>query len=68
MTSIKIFKNHESQNLEKDVNKFLQGYENYITNVSLMTFIKDSEPIFLALVTILEEKIPSVNVETADNK
>jgi len=62
MTSIKIFKNHESQNLEKDVNKFLQGYENYITNVSLMTFIKDSEPIFLALVTILEEKIPPVNV------
>jgi hypothetical protein len=68
MTSIKIFKNHESQNLENDVNKFLQGYENYITNVSLMTFIKDSEPIFLALVTILEEKIPPVNVETADNK
>ena len=58
MTSIKIFKNHESQNLENDVNKFLQGYENYITNVSLMTFIKDSEPTFLALVTILEEKIP----------
>jgi hypothetical protein len=68
MTSIKIFKNHESQNLENDVNKFLHGYENYITNVSLMTFIKDSEPIFLALVTILEEKIPPVNVETADNK
>ncbi|MGV8106889.1 MAG: hypothetical protein ACP5OH_03855 [Nitrososphaerota archaeon] len=68
MTSIKIFKNHESQNLENDVNKFLQGYENYITNVSLMTFIKDSEPTFLALVTILEEKIPPVNVETADNK
>lgn len=67
MTSIKIFKNHESQNLENDVNKFLQGYENYITNVSLMTFIKDSEPTFLALVTILEEKIPPVNVETADN-
>ena len=68
MTSIKIFKNHEIQNLENDVNKFLQGYENYITNVSLMTFIKDSEPTFLALVTILEEKIPPVNVETADNK
>ncbi len=68
MTSIKIFKNHESQNLENDVNKFLQGYENYITNVSLMTFIKDSEPTFLALVTILEEKIPPVSVETADNK
>ena len=68
MTSIKIFKNHEIQNLENDVNKFLQGYENYITNVSLMTFIKDSEPTFLALVTILEEKIPPVNVETSDNK
>jgi hypothetical protein len=68
MTSIRIFKNHESQNLENDVNKFLQGYENYITNVSLMTFIKDSEPIFLALVTVLEEKIPPVNVEIADNK
>jgi hypothetical protein len=68
MTSIKIFKNHDSQNLENDVNKFLQGYENYITSVSLMTFIKDSSPIFLAVVTILEEKIPPVNVETADTK
>ena len=68
MTSIKIFKNHDSQNLEKDVNKFLQGYENYITSVSLMTYIKDSLPIFVALVTILEEKIPPVNVETASNK
>jgi hypothetical protein len=29
MTSIKIFKNHDSQNLENDVNKFLKGYENY---------------------------------------
>ena len=66
MTSIKIFKNHDSQNLENDVNKFLQGYENYLTSVSLMTFIKDSSPIFLAVVTILEEKIPPVNVETAD--
>lgn len=64
MTSIKIFKNHDSQNLENDVNKFLQGYENYITSVSLMTYIKDSLPIFVALVTILEEKIPPVNVET----
>jgi len=68
MTSIKIFKNHASQNLENDVNKFLQGYENYITSVSLMTYIKDSLPIFVALVTILEEKIPPVNVETADTK
>jgi hypothetical protein len=64
MTSIKIFKNHDSQNLENDVNKFLRGYENYITSVSLMTYIKDSLPIFVALVTILEEKIPPVNVET----
>jgi hypothetical protein len=68
MTSIKIFKNHDSQNLENDVNKFLKGYENYITSVSLMTYIKDSLPIFVALVTILEEKIPPVNVETANNK
>lgn len=64
MTSIKIFKNHDSQNLENDVNKFLKGYENYITSVSLMTYIKDSLPIFVALVTILEEKIPPINVET----
>jgi hypothetical protein len=68
MTSIKIFKNHDSQNLENDVNKFLKGYENYITSVSLMTFVKDSSPVFLAFVTILEEKIPPVNVETADTK
>ena len=64
MTSIKIFKNHDSQNLENDLNKFLQGYGNYITSVSLMTYIKDSLPIFVALVTILEEKIVPVNVET----
>jgi hypothetical protein len=68
MTSIKIFKNRESQNLENDVNKFLEGYENFITSVSLMTFIWDQSPIFLALVTILEEKIPPVKVETADNQ
>lgn len=68
MTSIKIFKNADSQNLENDVNKFLEGYDNYITSVSLMTFVKESYPHFLAVVTILEEKIPPVNVETADNK
>ena len=68
MTSIKIFKNADSQNLENDVNKFLEGYDNYITSVSLMTFIKDQAPTYLAVVTILEEKIPTVNVETADNK
>ena len=66
MTSIKIFKNHESQNLENDVNKFLGGYENYLTSVSLMTYIKDQEPTFLALVTI-QEKIHSVKPETPDN-
>jgi hypothetical protein len=65
MTSIKIFKNHESQSLENDVNKFLGGYENYLTSVSLMTYIKDQEPTFLALVTI-QEKIHSVNVESPD--
>jgi hypothetical protein len=68
MTSIKIFKSHEIQYLEDDVNKFLEGYQNYITSVSVMTFIKDQAPTFLAVVTILEEKIPPVNVETADTK
>jgi len=67
MTSIKIFKNADSQNLENDVNKFLKGYENYLTSVSLMTFIKDQLPTFLAVVTI-QEKIPPVNVETANTK
>jgi hypothetical protein len=67
MTSIKIFKNADSQNLENDVNKFLKGYENYITSVSLMTFIKDQLPTFLAVVTI-QEKIPPVNVETSNTK
>lgn len=66
MTSIKIFKNHESQSLENDVNKFLGGYENYLTSVSLMTYIKDQEPTFLALVTI-QEKIHSVKPGTPDN-
>jgi hypothetical protein len=66
MTSIKIFKNHESQSLENDVNKFLGGYENYLTSVSLMTYIKDQEPTFLALITI-QEKIQSVKAETSDN-
>ena len=28
MTSIKTFENSKRQNLEKDVNKFLEGYEN----------------------------------------
>ena len=67
MTSIKIFKNHDSQTLENDVNKFLLGYENYITSVSLMTYVKDELPTFLALVTI-QGKIPPVNMKTADNR
>jgi hypothetical protein len=67
MTSIKIFKNGESEKLENDVNKFLEGYENYMTSVSLMTFMKDSSPHFLAVVSILG-KIPPVNVEAANNK
>jgi hypothetical protein len=67
MISIKIFKNHESQYLENDANKFLKGYENYITSMSLMTYIKDQQPTFLALVSI-QEKIVPVNEETADNK
>ena len=67
MTSIKIFENRDRQNLEKDVNKFLEGYENYITSVNLMTFVQNQLPTYLALVTI-QEKIPPVNVETANNK
>jgi hypothetical protein len=67
MTSIKIFENRDRQNIEKDVNKFLEGYENYITNVNLSTFVQNQLPTYLALVTI-QEKIPPVNVETANNK
>ena len=67
MTSIKTFENSERQNLEKDVNKFLKGYENCITSVNLSTFVKNSNPTYLALITI-QEKIPTVNVETVNNK
>ena len=67
MTSIKIFKNADSQNLENDVNKFLKGHENYITSVSLGNFIKNESLTFLAVVTI-QEKTPPINVETADTK
>ena len=41
MTLIKIFENRERQNLEKDINKFLEGYGNYVTSVNLSTFIKN---------------------------
>lgn len=61
MTSIKIFENVKRQNLEKDVNKFLEGYENYRTSVGISIFINNSIPNYLALVTIFEE-IPPVNV------
>ena len=64
MTSIKTFENRERQNLEKDVNKFLEGYENCITSVSLSIFVQNQLPTYLALVTI-QEKIPPVN---ANNK
>ena len=67
MTSIKTFQNSERQNLEKDVNKFLEGYKNFMTSVNLSTFVQNSLPTYLALVTI-QEKIPTVNVETANNK
>jgi len=67
MTSIKTFENTKRQNLEKDVNKFLESYKNFITSVNLSTFVQNSLPTYLALVTI-QEKIPSVNVETANNK
>ena len=67
MTSIKTFENSERQKLEKDVNKFLERYENCITSVNLSIFVQNSLPTYLALVTI-QEKIPIVNVETANNK
>jgi hypothetical protein len=67
MTSIKIFENRDRQFLEEDVNKFLDGYKDYITSVNLMTFVQNQLPTYLALVTI-QEKIPPVNVETANNK
>ena len=61
MTSIKTFENSERQKIEKDVNKFLEGYENCITSVNLSTFVQNSLPTYRALVT-------TVNVETANNK
>ena len=67
MTSIKTFENSERQKIEKDVNKFLEGYKKYLTSVSLSIFVQNSLPTYLALVTI-QEKIPIVNVETANNK
>jgi hypothetical protein len=67
MTSIKIFENRESRKIEKDVNKFLEGYENYITSVNLSTFTQDQLQHYLALVTI-QGKIPPVNMETANNR
>jgi hypothetical protein len=66
MTSIKIFENRDRQFLEEDVNKFLEGYSNYIISVNLSTFIQNQLPTYLALVTI-QEKIPPANVETANN-
>jgi hypothetical protein len=67
MTSIKIFENAKRQNLENDINEFLEGHKDYITSVNLMTFVQNQLPNYLALVTI-QEKMPSVNVETANNK
>ncbi|HEY7109377.1 MAG TPA: hypothetical protein VH415_08120 [Nitrososphaeraceae archaeon] len=67
MTSIKIFENAKRQNLEKEVNKFLEAYKNYTTSVNLSTFINNQYPTYLALVTI-QEKIPPVNVETSNNR
>jgi hypothetical protein len=57
LTSIKIFENIERHDLENEINKFLEGYENYITSVNLSTFIKNQSPTYLALVTI-QEKLP----------
>jgi hypothetical protein len=55
MTSIKTFENTERQDLEDDVNKFLDGYENYSTTVNISTFIKNQVPTYLALVTVQEK-------------
>jgi hypothetical protein len=57
MTSIKIFENAKRRNIENDINKFLEGHEDYITTVNLMTFVQNQLPNYLALVTI-QEKIP----------
>ena len=46
---------------------FLEGYKNCITSVNLSTFTLNDLPTYLALVTI-QEKIPQVNVETANTK
>ena len=67
MTSIKTFENRVRQNLEKDVNKFLEGYKNCVTSVNLSTFVQNSIPTYLALITV-QEKISPVNVESANNK
>ena len=67
MTSIKTFENTKRQSIENDVNKFLEGYKNFITSVNLSIFVQNSLPTYLELVTI-QEKIPPVNVETANNK
>jgi hypothetical protein len=67
MTSIKIFENAKRQNLENDINKFLEGHKDYVTSVNLMTFVQNQLPNYLALVTI-QEKIPPVNVETANSQ
>ncbi|HEY7110084.1 MAG TPA: hypothetical protein VH415_11675 [Nitrososphaeraceae archaeon] len=65
MTSIKLIENTNRRSLENDVNKFLEGYDNYRTTVGISIFINNGQPNYLALVTILEE-IPPVNI-TGDN-
>ena len=67
MTSIKTFENRERQNLEKDVNKFLEGYENCITSVNLSTFVQDIIT-DLSGIGYYRRKNTTVNVETANNK
>ena len=54
MTSIKMFENTERQDLEDDINKFLDGCENYSTSVNISTFIRNQATTYLALVTMQE--------------
>ena len=62
MTSIKIFENPERQNLEDEINEYLDGYKEYITTVNLSTFIKNQSPTYLALVTIIENPPPQPQI------
>ena len=48
MTSIKLIENTNRRSLENDVNKFLEGYDNYRTTVGISIFINNGQPNYLA--------------------